>query len=130
MQMSSQPTTLQPKYPRTFHVVAKAHRLPLQPRLHLLLLPLQRDKREPYQRRFARKVRQYIASQEEGAVVFNWHGGEPALLGLDFFRKVIKLEHRIPAIGTVGVKPGNGLVTEWSVDPDDWGEFLCQTFDL
>ncbi len=23
-----------------------------------------------------------------------------------------------------------GLVTDWSVDPDDWGEFLCQTFDL
>ena len=37
---------------------------------------------------------------------------------------------RIPAIGTHGAKPGNGLVTEWSVDPDDWGDFLCQTFDL
>jgi uncharacterized protein len=22
------------------------------------------------------------------------------------------------------------VVTEWSVDPDDWGEFLCRTFDL
>ena len=22
------------------------------------------------------------------------------------------------------------MVTDWSVDPDDWGEFLCRTFDL
>ncbi len=41
-----------------------------------------------------RFVCEYIAGQEEDTVTFNWHGGEPALLGLDFFRKVIQLERK------------------------------------
>jgi uncharacterized protein len=204
-------------------------------------------------------IRQFINGQEEDPVVFNWHGGEPTLLGLDFFQKVIELERkyagirriendfqtngvlldeswcrflkenrfyvglsldgpkhlhdhfrktnggessfdrvyraarllqqydvpfnpltvvnavtarhpdevygflteelgctrlqwlpcvahkdfrttapgywdpsRMPTIGTPAAKPGNpaSLVTDWSVDPNDWGEFLCRTFDL
>jgi uncharacterized protein len=39
---------------------------------------------------------------------------------------------RMPTIGTPAARPGSpeSFVTEWSVDPDDWGEFLCRTFDL
>lgn len=38
----------------------------------------------------------------------------------------------MPMIGTDAARPGhpNSVVTDWSVDSDDWGEFLCQTFDL
>jgi len=38
----------------------------------------------------------------------------------------------MPVMGTDAAKPGNpaSVVTDWSVDPDDWGEFLCRTFDL
>lgn len=38
----------------------------------------------------------------------------------------------MPLMGTPAAKPGTpvSIVTDWSVDPDDWGEFLCQTFDL
>lgn len=204
-------------------------------------------------------IRQYIAGQEIGEVVFNWHGGEPTLVGLDFYRKVVDIqgryagttrvenelqtngvlldeswcgflkEHRfrvglsidgpkhlhdairrgkggepsfdkvyraakllqqyevpfnpltvvsavnarhpvevyrfltedlgcsrlqwlpcvepkdfhtvapgrwdtdrMPLLGTPAARPGNpdSVVTDWSVDPDDWGEFLCQTFEL
>jgi uncharacterized protein len=39
-------------------------------------------------------IQQYIAGQDEGPVLFNWHGGEPALLGLDFFRKVVDIERK------------------------------------
>jgi uncharacterized protein len=37
----------------------------------------------------------------------------------------------MPVVGTSGAKPGNvdSIVTEWSVDPDDWGYFLTRTFD-
>jgi len=37
----------------------------------------------------------------------------------------------LPTMGTVAAKPGNpdSFVTEWSVDPDDWGDFLCAVFD-
>jgi len=202
-------------------------------------------------------IRVFIAGEDEEPVIFNWHGGEPALLGLDFYRKAIQLERkyadgkriendfqtngvlldeswceffkehgfyiglsidgpkhlhdrfrkadgggptfdrvyraarllrqyevpfnaltvihrnnakypdeiygfltedlgcrglqwlpcvghkdfhavapgrwdadRMPAIGTPAAKPGGPFVTDWSVDPDDWGEFLCRTFDL
>jgi uncharacterized protein len=38
----------------------------------------------------------------------------------------------MPVVGTPAARPGQpiSVVTDWSVDPDDWGEFLCQTFDL
>lgn len=206
-----------------------------------------------------RFVRQYITEQDAETISFSWHGGEPTLLGLDFFRRVVQLqqehagtkrirndlqtngllideewcrffktsgfdiglsidgpkhlhdafrtarggqssfdgalrvarllqEHKVafnvltvvnsltakqpaevygflvdelgatrlqwlpcvepkdfsatgpchwsadamPMMGTTGARPGrpDSVVTDWSVDPDDWGEFLCQTFDL
>lgn len=39
-------------------------------------------------------------------------------------------ESAIPFIGTSRARPGpKAVVTEWSVDPDDWGDFLCAAFD-
>jgi len=37
----------------------------------------------------------------------------------------------LPMVGEPGARPGNpeSIVTDWSVDPDDWGYFLCRTFD-
>jgi hypothetical protein len=37
-------------------------------------------------------IRQYIEAQTGNEVVFSWQGGEPTLLGLEFFRKVVALE--------------------------------------
>ena len=38
---------------------------------------------------------------------------------------------KLPVIGTPAAKPGSpdSIVTDWSVDPDDFGEFLCKVFD-
>jgi len=37
----------------------------------------------------------------------------------------------LPKDGDPEAKPGspNSIVTDWSVDPDDWGYFLCKVFD-
>ncbi len=37
----------------------------------------------------------------------------------------------LPKDGEPEARPGhpNSIVTDWSVDPDDWGYFLCKTFD-
>ena len=38
---------------------------------------------------------------------------------------------RLPRQGEPAARPGHpdSVVEEWSVDPDDWGRFLCRTFD-
>jgi uncharacterized protein len=38
---------------------------------------------------------------------------------------------QLPKDGDPEARPGhpNSVVTEWSVDPDDWGYFLCKVFD-
>ncbi|WP_434361113.1 anaerobic sulfatase maturase [Parasalinivibrio latis] len=38
-----------------------------------------------------RYIRQYIDAQTQDVVEFAWQGGEPTLLGLDFYKKVVKL---------------------------------------
>lgn len=40
-----------------------------------------------------RYVRTYIESCETQEVTFNWHGGEPLILGLDFYRKAVEFQH-------------------------------------
>jgi uncharacterized protein len=37
----------------------------------------------------------------------------------------------MPQQGSSRAKPGDAdsVVTDWSVDPDDWGDFLCRVFD-
>ncbi len=39
-------------------------------------------------------TKQYIAAQEVPAVSFVWQGGEPTLLGLDYFRKALKYQEK------------------------------------
>lgn len=37
-------------------------------------------------------IREYIQANDVKDVTFNWHGGEPLILGLDFYRKAVELE--------------------------------------
>ena len=39
-------------------------------------------------------IKQQIEASTETDVFFSWHGGEPTLAGLDFFRKVVKLQRK------------------------------------
>ncbi len=38
---------------------------------------------------------------------------------------------KIPTVGTPQARPGNpdSIVTDWSVDPEDWGRFLCAVWN-
>ncbi|MFH0953261.1 MAG: anaerobic sulfatase maturase [Verrucomicrobiota bacterium] len=68
-----------------------------------------------------RFVQQYIEGVTADEVVFSWQGGEPTLLGLDFFRKVVELEKK-------HAKPGqtvqNDLQTNGTLIDEEWCEFL------
>lgn len=65
-------------------------------------------------------IAQYIAAQPTPVVEFVWHGGEPTLLGLDFFRRVVDLQEPYRASKTIR----NVLQTNALLLDDDWCHFF------
>lgn len=65
-------------------------------------------------------VRQYIEAQPVDVVNFAWQGGEPALLGVDYFRKVARLQSKYAN----GKRIENAFQTNGVLLNDEWGEFL------
>src|SRR5690242_7269694 len=70
-----------------------------------------------------RHIRQYIEAQTGDEVVFSWQGGEPTILGLEFFRKVLEVQapHCKP-----GQRIENDLQTNGTLLDDEWASFLKQ----
>lgn len=66
-------------------------------------------------------VRQYIQAQEVPEVVFAWQGGEPTLMGLDFFKMAVTLQkkYRKP-----GMRIQNSFQTNGILVDDDWCQFF------
>jgi len=65
-------------------------------------------------------IRQYIEAQPGEAVQFAWQGGEPTLLGVDFFRRVVELERKYSG----GKRIGNAFQTNGVLLNDEWAGFL------
>ena len=42
-------------------------------------------------------IRQYIEANEVDEISFCWHGGEPTLLGVDYFRRAVKFQKKYSA---------------------------------
>ena len=53
---------------------------------------------------------------------FAWQGGEPTLLGVEFFREVVALEQKHAA----GKAIHNALQTNGTMIDDEWGAFLAE----
>lgn len=66
-------------------------------------------------------TRQYIAAQPGPEVTFAWQGGEPTLMGLDFFRRAVALQEEY---GRPGQRVGNSLQTNGVLLDDNWCRFL------
>jgi uncharacterized protein len=67
-------------------------------------------------------VRQYIEAQQADAINFAWQGGEPTLLGVDFFRRVVAFQAKYAN----GKRIENAFQTNGVLLDDEWGEFLAQ----
>lgn len=65
-------------------------------------------------------IKQQFEAQEGSEVIFTWQGGEPTLMGLDFFRKVIALQKKF----SQGRTARNAIQTNGVLLDDDWGNFL------
>ncbi|MEJ2470899.1 MAG: anaerobic sulfatase maturase [Desulfuromonadales bacterium] len=67
-------------------------------------------------------IENYIRSQSPTVVEFVWQGGEPTLLGVEFFERVIELQR--PFSKTKTIK--NSLQTNGTLLTDRWCKFLKQ----
>lgn len=68
-----------------------------------------------------RYVRQYIEAQRVPEVTFAWQGGEPTLMGLDFYREAVALQekYRRPGMRILNTLQTNGVLLD-----DDWCRFF------
>ena len=73
-------------------------------------------------------IRNYIASVPGPVVRFTWHGGEPTLAGLDFYREAVRLEQKyLPE----GWECWNNLQTNGLLLDEAWCAFLAEEhFDV
>jgi uncharacterized protein len=71
---------------------------------------------------------QYIEASEGPEVHIVWHGGEPTLAGLDFFRRAVELEKRyLPT----GWECWNNLQTNGVLLDEQWAAFIAEKrFDV
>lgn len=67
-----------------------------------------------------RYIRQYIEGNRVDTVSFTWHGGEPMLAGLDFYRRAVALQKRYAR----GKRIENSLQTNATLIDDAWCDFL------
>jgi uncharacterized protein len=67
-------------------------------------------------------IREYIAAQPLDDVHFAWQGGEPTLLGVDFFRTVVSLQEKYANGKTIH----NALQTNGTLVDSEWAGFLAQ----
>ena len=65
-------------------------------------------------------IRQYIEAQETPVVTFAWQGGEPTLLGVEYFRRVVALQQKYAN----GKRVANAFQTNGVLLNDVWVEFL------
>lgn len=65
-------------------------------------------------------IKQYIASQDTQEIVFAWQGGEPTLIGLNFFLKAVTLQKKYAN----GKQITNTIQTNGTLLNDQWCEFF------
>ncbi len=65
-------------------------------------------------------ITNYIKSQPTPVVEFVWQGGEPTLLGIDFFKRVVELQKPFLHQKTIT----NSLQTNGTLLTDEWCDFL------
>lgn len=63
-----------------------------------------------------------VMQQSGDAVSIGWQGGEPALMGLDFYKRAIELEKKFGH----GQSVGNGFQTNGTLLDRDWAKFFKQ----
>ena len=67
-------------------------------------------------------TREYIEVQTMNQVLFTWHGGEPLLRSIDFYRKALSLQQKYAG----GRRIDNVIQTNGTLLTNEWCEFFAQ----
>jgi uncharacterized protein len=67
-------------------------------------------------------IAQHIAASPDEVIRFSWHGGEPTVLGVDYFRTIVEIQRRLCPPGR---RIDNGLQTNGTLLDENWGRFLA-----
>lgn len=65
-------------------------------------------------------IRQYLEAQTTPEVLFTWHGGEPLMRPISFYRKALQLQAKYAR----GRRISNSIQTNGTLLNDDWCRFL------
>jgi uncharacterized protein len=65
---------------------------------------------------------QHIDASPNSVIIFSWHGGEPTVLGLDYFHKIVSLQRKHQPKNRRIV---NGIQTNGTLLDDNWCRFLA-----
>lgn len=66
-------------------------------------------------------IKQYINVQQTNEITFAWQGGEPTLLGVDYFKRIIELQKKYAN----GKLIYNTFQTNGVLLNDEWGKFFA-----
>ena len=67
-------------------------------------------------------TREYIEAQTMPQVLFTWHGGEPLMRSIDFYRKALALQNKYAH----GKQIDNVIQTNGTLLTDEWCEFFAK----
>jgi uncharacterized protein len=68
-------------------------------------------------------IRQHIEACPDPVIRFAWHGGEPTLLGLDYFRRIVEIQRKYQSSHR---QIFNGIQTNGTLLDEDWCRFLAE----
>jgi uncharacterized protein len=114
--------------PTAFHIMAK----PVGPICNLdckYCFYLEKETLYPHKTNWAMPddvlesyIRQHIEAQDVPVITFAWQGGEPTLLGVDYFRRAVGLQKKYAN----GKRIDNAFQTNGVLLDDAWCEFLAE----
>ena len=67
-------------------------------------------------------IKEFIELQDTPEVQFSWQGGEPTILGVNFFKKVVELQNYYAN----GKRVSNAIQTNGTLLDDEWCDFFSE----
>ena len=68
-------------------------------------------------------IKQHIEASTESTINFSWHGGEPLLAGINFYRNVLRLQS---SYNREGRRIVNGIQTNGTLLNEEWCRFFAE----